>query len=243
MRLAALAVIASFASISPLAAQSRVTASTTGTFTQAFAGPEDTAPVFSGIGTPGFSFGAGDPSTLYFAGANGDYADTYSPPNPFFLGSIYYHNGTITTTSGITALTLSLRTLLSEPVNPAGDGVGSLDERVYITNTRNSTDMTASADYITFSSLGIGAYVFEGESAIFNLMGTINSPLKLTSIILVSDPSTGFVAPAPTVNTPVTPVGSVPELGTWAMMILGMGAIGFAMRCRQKNVTTTVKFA
>ena len=37
-------------------------------------------------------------------------------------------------------------------------------------------------------------------------------------------------------------VSAVPEPATWAMMILGMGAIGFAMRRRQK-VTTRVSYA
>jgi hypothetical protein len=36
--------------------------------------------------------------------------------------------------------------------------------------------------------------------------------------------------------------GAVPEPATWAMMILGMGAVGFAMR-RKSNVTTRVAFA
>jgi hypothetical protein len=36
---------------------------------------------------------------------------------------------------------------------------------------------------------------------------------------------------------------AVPETATWAMMILGMGAVGFAMRRRRRNVTTTVTFA
>ena len=36
--------------------------------------------------------------------------------------------------------------------------------------------------------------------------------------------------------------GAVPEPATWALMILGMGAVGFAMR-RRKNVNMTVRFA
>ncbi|WP_198355517.1 FxDxF family PEP-CTERM protein [Sphingomonas sp. MA1305] len=37
---------------------------------------------------------------------------------------------------------------------------------------------------------------------------------------------------------------AVPEPATWAMMILGMGAIGFAMRrSRKSKVSTTVRFA
>ena len=39
-----------------------------------------------------------------------------------------------------------------------------------------------------------------------------------------------------------TATSAVPEPATWAMMILGMGAIGFAMRRRQK-VSTSVQFA
>lgn len=37
--------------------------------------------------------------------------------------------------------------------------------------------------------------------------------------------------------------GAVPEPATWAMMILGMGAVGFAMRRRKANVTTTVAYS
>jgi hypothetical protein len=36
--------------------------------------------------------------------------------------------------------------------------------------------------------------------------------------------------------------GAVPEPATWAMMLLGFGMVGFAMR-KRSNVRTTVKFA
>ena len=35
-------------------------------------------------------------------------------------------------------------------------------------------------------------------------------------------------------NVNVSPVGAVPEPATWAMMLLGFGAVGFAMRRRQR---------
>lgn len=41
--------------------------------------------------------------------------------------------------------------------------------------------------------------------------------------------------------TTATP--AVPEPATWAMMILGMGAVGFAMRRRNKDVSTSFRFA
>lgn len=43
-------------------------------------------------------------------------------------------------------------------------------------------------------------------------------------------------------NIVLEDVAAVPEPATWAMMILGMGAVGFAMRRRQK-VNTHVQFA
>ncbi len=38
-------------------------------------------------------------------------------------------------------------------------------------------------------------------------------------------------------------VSSAPEPGTWAMLVLGFGLIGFAMRRRQAGIKTTVRFA
>lgn len=43
-------------------------------------------------------------------------------------------------------------------------------------------------------------------------------------------------------NFEVATTGAVPEPATWALMILGMGAVGFAMR-RKSKVATTVRFA
>lgn len=40
-----------------------------------------------------------------------------------------------------------------------------------------------------------------------------------------------------------TGIGAVPEPSTWVMMILGFGAVGFAMRNQRKRVRTTVTFA
>lgn len=54
-----------------------------------------------------------------------------------------------------------------------------------------------------------------------NLMGGGQSVTAFAQI------GSGFAAPA----------GAVPEPATWAMMMLGMGAVGFAMRRRQKIIT------
>ncbi|WP_242150204.1 PEPxxWA-CTERM sorting domain-containing protein [Sphingomonas sp. BAUL-RG-20F-R05-02] len=54
--------------------------------------------------------------------------------------------------------------------------------------------------------------------------------------------SIGFETSAGQTITATTAISAVPELATWGMMILGMGAVGGAMRRRQK-VRTTVSFA
>lgn len=41
----------------------------------------------------------------------------------------------------------------------------------------------------------------------------------------------------------VTVGGAVPEPATWAMMILGMGVVGYAMRRKKSRVTAKVRFA
>lgn len=55
--------------------------------------------------------------------------------------------------------------------------------------------------------------------------------------------SFGFETTANTAITATTALGAVPEPASWAMMIFGLGVVGFAMRRRQQKVTTSVKFA
>jgi hypothetical protein len=220
-----------------------VRTSTHGTFTQVFVGANDTAPVYDGLGTSGFSYGdssgnsAWAPSTLYFAGAfdygsGADFRDYYNPPAPFFLGTLYVHNGTISTTSGVSALTLTLETTLTAPVNPAGDGFGFLNQLIYITNTSNShADPMENADYITFAGLGLSAHVLEGADAAFNLYGTLNSPLTIQNVVSL-DP-TGFVDNARPENLNITAL-AVPEPSTWILSFLGMGTVGALLRSRRR---------
>ena len=66
------------------------------------------------------------------------------------------------------------------------------------------------------------------------------SPNSLSFDLGGLDFGVGNVITANVVFAPIA--AAVPEAATWAMMILGMGAIGFAMR-RRKNVSTSVKFA
>ncbi|MCU6455496.1 PEPxxWA-CTERM sorting domain-containing protein [Sphingomonas sp. A2-49] len=69
-----------------------------------------------------------------------------------------------------------------------------------------------------------------------------NSVVSADFTMIAADmPGSFFYTRSVEVNSAASP--ALPELATWAMMILGTGAVGFAMRRRNKGVTTTVKFA
>jgi hypothetical protein len=87
-----------------------------------------------------------------------------------------------------------------------------------LTFTVGRTDMTA----LTLASLGYN--VFNGQNIYF------------TSDLVIANGNTGNVG-ATLVNTP-----PVPEPATWAMMLVGFGATGVAMR-RRRRKTTIAQFA
>lgn len=90
-----------------------------------------------------------------------------------------------------------------------------------------------------FSSLSITApnLGFTQFNAPTLFTGSASTPTFLTGSFTLINP---FFGNGQLTISPV--VAAVPEPATWAMMILGMGAVGFAMRRRQK-VTTRVSYA
>lgn len=90
-----------------------------------------------------------------------------------------------------------------------------------------------------FSSLSINAanLGFTQFNAPTLFTGPPVSPTFLTGSFTVINP---FFGNGQLTISPVA--AAVPEPATWAMMILGMGLIGFAMRRRQK-VTTRISYA
>lgn len=69
-----------------------------------------------------------------------------------------------------------------------------------------------------WTSQSVGFSALQGQRLIFRAGGT-------------SDSLGGYVD-----NIRLTKVGAIPEPGTWMLMILGLGAIGFAMRRRQRII-------
>jgi hypothetical protein len=70
-----------------------------------------------------------------------------------------------------------------------------------------------------WTSQSVGFTALQGQKLIFRAGGA-------------SDSLGGYVD-----NIRLSKVGAIPEPGTWMLMILGLGAVGFAMRRRQRSIT------
>ena len=118
-------------------------------------------------------------------------------------------------------------------------------------------DFLNPASNLSFTYAGDDAastLLFQGESTTASFRGRLfadGNPLtqdifnlsivpNITQLILFSDDPGGVIFDNFSFTTSVA--GAVPEPTTWAMMIMGMGAVGGVMR-RRKKVTTRVRFA
>jgi hypothetical protein len=91
----------------------------------------------------------------------------------------------------------------------------------------------------TFTAASLGFSVVNGAQSFaqyVNFAGTNGSLINTVSFS--NNPATDAFESA---NFSVT--APVPEPATWAMMLVGFGGIGFAMRRRKSKVTTNVAFA
>jgi hypothetical protein len=93
--------------------------------------------------------------------------------------------------------------------------------------------------------LGAGTYYIGMSGTAFNIGEDIfrDNSIPVKAVQLSGDNiqfASGFVSGFKVYGDAALP--AVPEPATWAMMILGMGAVGFAMR-RRRAVKTTVSYA
>jgi hypothetical protein len=115
---------------------------------------------------------------------------------------------------------------------PTGSAYFGLTEALVSFNFASAFNAAANTTY--WLGLNTGSTLSYWETAAANT----------TSVAYQNNNGAGFNAtPVQLSFTLVSnATGAVPEPATWAMMILGMGAVGFAMR-RKSNVTTNVAFA
>lgn len=145
---------------------------TVGEVTGSFTDPSPSSAVVSGVGTLTFSWGAGDPSSLSFAGTSFD-----TKPNTVFkLGTLTFHNGTIT--SGTAADSVTLNTQIN--FDNISEKNFALSSKFTLTNTLNNDDPIASADQVSLGSLGYTFNVLEGNTASVNMLAKLMTDLSRT---------------------------------------------------------------
>lgn len=140
------------------------------------------------------------------------------------LGAPYSDNGglTITDTVTNTSITVQWAAVLNNTLESSLNFTGSQNDPFNAgANTYNDWM------YTTAIPLGNGVYdFFTGTNCCVDTMG---APVRVTI--------TGITTQPPGVG------GAVPEPSTWAMMLIGFGATGYAMRRRRTKVVSTPQLA
>ena len=154
----------------------------------------------------------------------------------FMVGELAVSNF-ITPTTGSPIFNGTMTFNLTQTVNFMGKSAtysGSVSSPFEYVPTTNTNDPRASADGFYVQLLGLSYGVLESTTATFGVNGRVNSPFLLTSLTPLD--ANGFQS-GDAVHYPDGIVPSVPEPGTWAMMLLGFGAVGHAMRRRATFAT------
>ncbi len=177
---------------------------------------DNTATNFSfGSGTSAMGWGTNPgTSTLTFTGK----PFAVGLGQTFDIGTLTYFNGTSDLTSLIFGATLTLG---------AGAGVDPLAASFQIITTVNTGYSPArDADYILFDALP-STYLgsFEGATVNFELYGRIvDDPMMTFDFALLPGDQPGVIAPG------------IPELSSWAMMLIGFG--GAALRLHRRDTSS-----
>ncbi|SEL89348.1 PEP-CTERM protein-sorting domain-containing protein [Roseateles sp. YR242] len=206
-----------------------------------FASPSPTCPpaTCSGIGTSAVSWGLGDPGSLSFA------ATAFAPVvgDLFKVGTLTYHNGATQVGSAVDALGLDIALNFTNVT----EANLTYHSQLSITNTPNTDDPVASADFVRFTN---GAFsntfnVVEGGTATADLMARLTPVLGVTPALVGGgdkDPNTmpglavlgfeleliGFANA--TAGGFVTSV--IPEPATMVLWMAGLFGLGLAQRRR-----------
>lgn len=145
--------------------------------------------------------------------------------NPWGTGSLFFYSAS---TGGIVVSGSTPADLAAGAVIGAGS--------TYATNPGAATAFQTGGDHVfgfkfLNETTGITNY---GYARITTTTSANGRPATITQLVYENTGAALTVAGAAT--------GAVPEPATWAMMMMGFGAMGFAMR-RKANVKTRVRFA
>jgi len=175
--------------------------------------------VISGVGTNTFNSGAGDPppppnhTTLQFSGVA---FSGIAPDEVFKLGTLSYTNGSSFVDSVAFGVTLTIAVDGSSvAIDP------SVAQLTLLATVNGGVDPFLDADFVTFDVLPLAFHVFEGATATADLFGSIHGdPHLVISGISLPDGQPGFLA-------------SVPEPGTYALVLTGLGLLGFVAKLKR----------
>ncbi len=139
-----------------------------------FVNPAPGTATVSGASTGFFTWGQGQFSSLSFAGALFD----TKPNTKFKLGTLTFHNGSITGGTGADSVVLDIPLHFDNV--PEKDF--SLKTTLKLINTPNNSDPIASADRVVVGSSGYTFNVQEGMTASVDIYATLSTGLSVASL-------------------------------------------------------------
>ena len=194
--------------------------------------PAANAQVVGAAGQTGLSL-----ATLSLAGLNGGSLASliggavYTSDQPFAdipKGGVFGNNFLAVGPTAGQPATLTF----NQPVNLFGFLIGSPD-------TYNQVTITSTTGAYTFSPTTLGL-PGNGDQTVSRYVN-FNTTAVGERILSATFTNVPAIDAFETANFSAGLAGAVPEPASWAMMILGVGAVGFAMRRREK-VTTRVSY-
>jgi len=154
----------------------------------------------------------------------GDSFSNVAAGDTFHLGTIIFTNGTSDLDTLIFGAQLHMST-----AGVTDDHISNLN---IVTTANTGLSLARDADFIGFSDFLSTFNVYESRTASIELFGRIVGDPQLTldsiqiSAVTAGD---GFIGNG---------VGDVPEPATWAMLLIGFGGLGAAMRRRRAGLAT-----
>ena len=147
--------------------------------------------------------------------------------------------GTTQTITGITGTFLgsAITGIIANPYSPATDYYTDLNQKVYATPTAPVTTDPI-YEYYAFDNLLLTGNTLDSSGLLFQTSTNVANLFTSGTTQLVYTPrGTNAAATTLSGSFSIAPaaMGAVPEPASWAMMILGMGAVGYAMRSAKRR--------
>jgi hypothetical protein len=175
-------------------------------------------------------------SALAFApsASAADLIELYTPGEPEFTVSGDIFSGPISADIGVSGIIEGLFThTFAFTIPQTGVGSGSITTSVSVLGSTLDTDFTSvffNGSAVNLESLGGGLVETAWDTDVPITAGVLNQ-LVINGVSRGNGSYGGQITFSPV-------EGAIPEPSTWAMMLFGFGAVGFAMRRRKDTLVT-----